>query len=51
MTKTFRATCVKNNTKIDVIIHHETIEGAKAELHQQEYSIIEIKEVEDALSK
>ncbi|MDD2892226.1 MAG: hypothetical protein PHQ95_04635 [Candidatus Gracilibacteria bacterium] len=45
--QSFQATCAKNNKKIELIVQYNSLEEARQALHNQGYSIIEIKEVEE----
>jgi hypothetical protein len=46
----FKATCAKNNQKIEIQVQFNSIEEARASLHKQWYSIIELKEVSEQVS-
>lgn len=43
----FQAVCAKNNKKIELIVRYNSLEEARADLHAQGYSIIDIKQIEE----
>lgn len=45
--QTFQAVCAKNNRKIELIVRYNSLEEARADLHAQGYSIIDIKQIEE----
>lgn len=47
----FKATCAKNNQKIELIVQYDSLDEARFNLHKQGYSIIDIKEVENIENK
>ncbi len=44
--QSFQAICAKNNQKVELIVQYNSLEEARQALHNQGYSIIEIKSVE-----
>ncbi len=47
--KNFYVICNKNNQKIELVLKYNSINEVKTYLHEQKYSIIEIKEIDDTL--
>lgn len=45
--QSFQAICAKNNQKVEIIVQYNSLEEARKALHNQGYSIIEIKQVEE----
>gem|GEM_PF-805286 len=45
--QTFQAVCAKNNQKIELVVRYNSLEEARADLHKQGYSIIDIKQIEE----
>lgn len=43
----YKATCAKNNQKIELMVQFDSLEDARQNLHSQWYSIIEIKETSE----
>lgn len=43
----FQVVCAKNNRKIELIVRYNSLEEARADLHTQGYSIIDIKQIEE----
>jgi hypothetical protein len=43
--QSFQAICAKNNQKVEFIVQYNSLDEARQALHNQGYSIIEIKEV------
>lgn len=42
----FQAICAKNNQKVELVVQYNSLEEARAALHNQGYSIIEIKQAD-----
>lgn len=45
--QSFQAICAKNNQKVELVVQYNSLEEARQALHNQGYSIIEIKQVEE----
>ncbi len=45
--QSFQAICAKNNQKVELIVQYNSLEEARKALHNQGYSIVEIKQVEE----
>ncbi|OIP54093.1 hypothetical protein AUK10_01550 [Candidatus Gracilibacteria bacterium CG2_30_37_12] len=45
--QSFQAICAKNNQKVEFIVQYNSLDEARQALHNQGYSIIEIKKVEE----
>lgn len=45
--QSFQAICAKNNQKVELIVQYNSLEEARHALHNQGYSIIEIKQIEE----
>lgn len=46
----YKATCAKNNQKIELIIQFNSLDEARENLHSQGYSIIDIKETSELMN-
>jgi len=42
--QTFQAICAKNNQRVELVVQYNTLDEERADLHNQGYSIIEIRE-------
>ncbi|NDK19388.1 hypothetical protein GW819_00950 [Candidatus Gracilibacteria bacterium] len=45
--QSFQAVCAKNNQKVELVIKYNSLEEARQALHNQGYSIITIKQIEE----
>lgn len=45
--QSFQAICAKNNQKVELIVQYNSLEEARKALHDQGYSIVEIKQIEE----
>lgn len=49
--QSFQAICAKNNQKVELIVQYNSLEEARHALHNQGYSIIEIRQIEEKASQ
>lgn len=43
--QSFQAVCAKNNQKVELIVQYNSLEEARQALHNQGYSIVDIKQI------